>query len=64
MRRYIPTLLVVFGLLAVGAFAIVLWQSGGSEAGSASQTILFLLAGVAGALVGVVALDGRVFKLP
>lgn len=62
MRRYIPTLLVVFGLLAVGAFAIVLWQSGGSEAGSASQTILFLLAGVAGALVSVVAL-GLLFGL-
>jgi cytochrome c2 len=53
---------VVFGLLAAGALAIVLWQSGGAGASPASQTILVFLAGVAGAVAGVVVL-GLLFGL-
>ncbi|MBL8056043.1 MAG: c-type cytochrome [Anaerolineales bacterium] len=62
MRRYIPTLLVAFGLLAAGAIAIVLWQSGAEGPNSGSQTLLVILAGVAGALV-VVVLLGWLFGL-
>lgn len=62
MRRYLPTLLVVFGLLAVGALAIVFWQSGGGAANPATTTLLYIVAGVLAALV-VVALIGYLFGL-
>lgn len=60
MRRYIPTLLVIFGLLALGALAIVATQSGG--AGAASSPMLFIIGGVVAAAV-VVVLIGYLFGL-
>lgn len=52
MRRYYPTLLVVFGLLAVGALAIFLLQSGASPSLGVSP-LLVILAGVLVALAAV-----------
>lgn len=60
MRRYLPTLLVIFGLLAVGAIATVLSQTSGSGLDPASAALLLIIGGVLGALVAI-GLLGLVF---
>jgi len=63
LRRYIPTLLVAFGLLVVGAVVIVLWQTGGNLDPDSPQTVLlFIVGGTLGALAAV-ALLGALFGL-
>jgi len=52
LRRFIPSLVVAFGLLALGAVAIVIWQGGGGLGPDSSQSTLLIMVG--GVLAGLV----------